>query len=302
MLMLSSVFVFGQETQKSAQSFWTDPFNDPMLPLYTVSALVFIVAVLVAVVCLYIIKVLSMFTIQAEQENAKRLGVAYVPRPSWWSRFSQRVNASVPVEQEQTIELDHSYDGIRELDNHLPPWWKWLFYGTVAWSVVYLIVFHVASSLPLSICEYEYEVAMAEEQSRMLKASQPQAVIDENALVFSRDSTSIIAAGQKVFMDNNCGSCHRNDGGGNSIGPNLTDMYWLHGGNIKNVFSTIKNGVVEKGMPAWGKGLSPQQVRDVTYFVLSLQGTNPENAKAAQGEPYKEVIVGADSVNVQASL
>lgn len=302
MLTFSSAFVFGQDVQKSAQSFWSDPFNDPMLPVYAVSALVFVVAVLVAVVCVYIIKILDMFTTQAEQDKAKGLGVVYIPRPSWWSRFTQQMNASVPVEEEKNIEMEHSYDGIKELDNHLPPWWKWLFYGTVAWSVVYLIVFHVMSSLPLSIDEYENEVALAEEQSRILKASQPQAVIDENALVFSRDSVAIITSGQKVFMDNNCGSCHRSDGGGNSIGPNLTDTYWLHGGHITNVFSTIKNGVVEKGMPAWGKGLSPQQVRDVAYFVLSLQGTNPENAKAAQGELYKESVVESDSVNVQASL
>ncbi|MFZ6010814.1 MAG: cbb3-type cytochrome c oxidase N-terminal domain-containing protein, partial [Bacteroidota bacterium] len=233
MFVLLSALTFAQEKQPEAQSFWKDPLSDPMLPIYLVSALVVTVAILVTVVGIYIIRVLNVLMIQQEQENAKKLGIAYVPKPSWWNRFSQQMNASVPVEQEKTIELDHSYDGIKELDNHLPPWWKWLFYTTIGWSVVYLLIFHVSASLPLSEGEYQNELALAEAQAQKLKASQPQAEIDENALVFSPDSVSIIANGKKVFIDNNCGSCHRNDGGGNAIGPNLTDEYWLHGGHIK---------------------------------------------------------------------
>jgi cytochrome c oxidase cbb3-type subunit 3 len=212
------------------------------------------------------------------------------------------MNASVPLEQEKDIELDHSYDGIKELDNHLPPWWKWLFYGTIGWSAVYLFVFHISSMLPLSTDEYQQEVALAEEQARQLKASRPVQEIDENTLAFSLDSISLIASGKIVFTDNNCASCHRNDGGGNTIGPNLTDPYWLHGGHVKSVFSTIRNGVVDKGMPAWGRSLSPQQVRDVAFYVLSLQGTNPANAKAPQGELYKVSELKSDSTKIQASL
>jgi cytochrome c oxidase cbb3-type subunit 3 len=103
-------------------------------------------------------------------------------------------------------------------------------------------------------------------------------------------------------MSNSCASCHRNDGGGNTIGPNLTDEYWLHGGDVKNVFQTIKNGAVEKGMPAWGKSMSPEDVRNVTFFVMSLQGTKPVNAKAAQGELFEGVTQKPDSTNVQAAL
>jgi cytochrome c oxidase cbb3-type subunit 3 len=297
--MLVSFSAFAQENASVQKGVW----DDPMTPLYLVSAFVLLVLILVGVVAIYMIKVLNMMTTQAEQEKAKQNGTVYVPRRSWWWQFSQAMNASVPIEQEKDIEMHHSYDGIKELDNHLPPWWKYLFYGTVAWGVIYFIVFHVSDSLPLSIDEYQTEVAMAEEQARKLKASQPQAEIDENALAFSLDSVSLIANGKSVFMDNNCGSCHRNDGGGNSIGPNLTDDYWLHGGHIKDVFATIKTGVVEKGMPAWGKSLSPQQVRDVTFFVLSLQGTKPANAKNPQGEVMlKEEAVQSDSIKAQASL
>lgn len=268
---------------ESGKSFWDDPFNDPRLPIYVTFAFMGVVIVLLVVVILYIFKVLRLL---AESVRGEGSTVAQ-PRSSWWSRFVERLNASVPVEQEKTIELDHDYDGIRELDNHLPPWWKWLFYFTIGWAAVYLVVYHVTYTLPLSEEEYRHELALAEEQARKLKASQPESVIDENALEYTADA-EIIEKGKTVYMNNNCGSCHRNDGGGNSIGPNLTDEYWLHGGDIKSVFTTIKNGVIEKGMPAWGKVMSARDVRDVAFFVLSLQGTNPPDAKAPQGERYTQ--------------
>jgi cytochrome c oxidase cbb3-type subunit III len=198
----------------------------------------------------------------------------------------QRINASVPLADEKSIELDHSYDGIKELDNHLPPWWKWLFYATVVWSVVYVVIYHVTDSAPLQAQEYEDELTLAEEAKQKFLASQPAAVIDENALVYTNDA-AIIANGKKVFISSNCNSCHRADGGGNAIGPNLTDEYWLHGGSIKQIFATVKNGAVEKGMPAWGKVMKPSDVRDVAFYIMSLQGSNPKDAKAPQGQQEK---------------
>lgn len=298
-MLLTSISAFAQETAPASQRFLDDPFNSPMLPFYLVTALVFVVAILVALVAILMMRVLNMMTEEAEKQKAEKAGIAFVPKQSWFSRFMQKINASVPMEKEKEIELDHNYDGIRELDNHLPPWWKWLFYGTIAWGIVYFFVFHVSHSLPLSIDEYQNEIAAAEEQALKIKASQPQATIDENTLAFTNDAT-LIEKGKSVFMNNNCGSCHRNDGGGNAIGPNLTDQYWIHGGDIKSVFTTIKNGVVEKGMPAWGKAMSPQDVRDVAYFIMSIQGTNPANAKAPQGELFTPAKTASDST--QASL
>ena len=286
-----------------AKSFWDDPINHPMMPLYAVSTMVFIVIILVMVVSLYMLRIINVLASQAEKEKASLEGKVYTPKPSLWSQLIQKLNASVPVSQEKDIELDHSYDGIRELDNHLPPWWKWLFYGTIGWAAVYLIVFHLSGSLPLSIEEYDIEVAAAKEQVEKLKASQPATAIDENTLVYAADP-EILKNGKGVFANSNCGACHRVDGGGNTIGPNLTDQYWIHGGGIKNVYSTIKNGAIEKGMPAWGKSMKPQDVRDVAFYVMSLQGTNPSNAKAPQGELYKaaENIVTSDSTKATASL
>jgi cytochrome c oxidase cbb3-type subunit 3 len=300
LLLLAMMFVDNSWAQEATQkTFWDDPVNDPMLPIYVVTAFVGVVILLVAFVAIALIRILNMLATQAEKERAQQLGIEYAPKLSWWDKFAQRLNASVPIEKEETIELDHNYDGIRELDNHLPPWWTWLFIGTIGWAVVYIFVYHFSNSLPLQQEEYQRELTLAAEQAQRLKALQPQAEVDESTLAFEADP-EIIANGKIVFLNNTCGSCHRNDGGGNAIGPNLTDAYWLHGGDVKQIFKTIKEGVVEKGMPAWGKSMSPQNVKEVTFYVMSLQGTNPPDAKAPQGELFKPepVEVEEDSVQV----
>lgn len=293
-----SVAAFSQPAENAPASF----LNDRLLPLYITGAAVLIVLILVLLVALYVVRILNFLTREAAAQNAGVQAMKVVAQPeSWWKRFVRKMNASVPIEQESEIQLEHSYDGIRELDNHLPPWWKWLFYGTAVWAVVYFFVFHISESLPLSEEEYKRELALAEAQVRQHQASQPESVVNENALTYTDDPV-LIENGKSVFTSNNCGGCHRNDGGGNSIGPNLTDEYWLHGGEIKNIFLTIKNGVVEKGMPAWGKSMSAQDVRDVTLYVMSLQGTNPPDPKAPQGEVFKQVNMEADSAKAQAGL
>jgi cytochrome c oxidase cbb3-type subunit 3 len=118
-----------------------------------------------------------------------------------------------------------------------------------------------------------------------VKAEPEKVAIEEN-LEFTNDK-DLIEKGKVVFQNNSCGSCHKNDGGGNAIGPNLTDEYWLHGGETKSIYATIKNGVPDKGMPAWGKTMSNEDVRNATFYVISLQGTNPPDAKAAQGDKVK---------------
>lgn len=302
-LLFAGISTYAQEA--TVKSFSEDPFNHPLLPLYVLSVAIGIVIILVLIVALYLVKILNVFVSLAEKERALKLGLEYKKEPSWWDKLSEKLNASVPIENEKSIDLGHNYDGIRELDNHLPPWWKWLFIGTVIWGVIYLFVFHVVNTLPLSGEEYSNELITAEKAIQKLRASQPQEQIDENTLEFTNDA-ALIANGKAVFISNNCGTCHRNDGGGNSIGPNLTDNYWIHGGNIKNIFNTIKVGVVEKGMPAWGKLMSPKDVRDVTFFVMSLKGSNPIDAKAPQGElfesqPVSKPVAG-DTTKSQALL
>ena len=283
LVLFLPALAFGQATE--AKSFWTDPFNDPMMPIYIVSGLVFITILLVLLTAVYMLRILNLMVRKQAEEKAAREGRTYTAEISWWAKFWDDFNGAAPLAKESDIDLGHDYDGIRELDNHLPPWWKGLLYFSIVWGVIYMIMYHVSFSLPLSGEEYDNAVAKADEAKRAFLASQPAAVIDENALVYDANA-EYIAKGKTVFLSNNCQSCHREDGGGNGIGPNLTDTFWIHGGSVKNIFSTVNKGVVEKGMPAWGKVMSPADVRNVTFYVMSMQGTNPPNAKAPQGVEY----------------
>jgi cytochrome c oxidase cbb3-type subunit 3 len=283
----------------ASASFWSDPFNHPMLPFYVAMTFLVITVLLVLLTMSYLVKVIKVLLRQNEMEKAERTGVKYVASPSMFEKFWQDINASVPVAKEQDIDLGHSYDGIRELDNHLPPWWKGLFYGCIIWGIGYLIVYHITDSFPLSLGEYQAELTTADEKAKALQASKPAEVIDENQLLYTADA-DLIGKGKIVFTSNNCGSCHRTDAGGNTIGPNLTDPYWIHGGSIKNIYMTINKGFVEKGMPAWGKVMSAADVRNVAFYVMSLQGSNPKDGKAPQGELHKPVEVNAPADSVVA--
>ncbi len=260
-----------------------DPLSDPLLPFYIVTGFVFVVALLVLGIAVYLLQILNML-IRMQQTKPETAGEKEV-QPSLWQRFWVWINGYRPIEKEAEIMLDHNYDGIRELDNHLPPWWKWLLYGSFIWGAIYLIVYHVTDTFPLMDEEYQLEVAKAAAQKAKLAATQPAETIDENTLVYQPDEL-ILASGKKIYAIN-CASCHMPEGQG-SIGPNLTDDYWIHGGSIKDIYLTIKNGVPEKGMISWAPVLTPAQMRDVAFYVKSLRGTNPPNPKAPQGELYKE--------------
>lgn len=276
--------------------------DDPFLLFYVTAGFLFIVALLVVVVALYLLRVLNIMAKDAAVERAEKLGVPYKEELSLWTRFDRWASGSIPLEKEETILLDHNYDGIRELDNHLPPWWKWLFYGTIIWAVFYLILHHVTNSLPLQIEEYDNEVAYANEQVRKLQAANPGTKIDENTVMVVTDPAGLLDG--KATFNNICSSCHRPDGGGD-IGPNLTDQYWKHGGSIKNIFLVVKNGVPNTNMVAWGGALSPEKMQNVASYLLTLQGSNPPNAKAPEGDlyvPKMQEVVAGDSVKTQASL
>ena len=193
-----------------ASSFWSDPFKDPLFPFYMVIGFVFLTAFLVIMVAIYMLQVLNVFIRKAAEERAEKLGIQYVPQPSFWSTFWDQINAFRPAEKEADIMLDHNYDGIRELDNHLPPWWKWLLYGSIVWAAIYLVVYHVTGSLPLMEGEYQAEVTKAEEQRAKLLALNPPVSIDESTLIYSPDD-AILKKGRQIYVTN-CASCHLADG------------------------------------------------------------------------------------------
>lgn len=244
-----------------------------------------VIAVVVLLVSFYTLQVLNVVLRTEAERKAKETGEELAEVLTLWQRFLKLANKRVDIKDEHSITLDHNYDGIRELDNHLPPWWNYLFYTTIIFGIFYVIFYHVTDTLPLQEKEYEIEMAEAAAMAEMRLANQPADAFNEAELVLT-DDPEILASGQKIFSQQ-CAVCHKADAGGN-IGPNLTDDYWLHGGDIKSVFTTIKVGVPDKGMISWEAMLSPTQMRDVANYIKSLKGTNPPGAKAPQGELYEE--------------
>lgn len=198
----------------------------------------------------------------------------------WWNKFWRQANDLKPIEQEEEIALDHDYDGIRELDNNLPPWWKALFYGSIAWAVVYMFYFHVTGQGDLQAEEFAQEMKQAEIQiAEYLKKEANN--VDESSVTLLTDASDL-AKGKSIY-DVNCVACHGMFGEG-GVGTNFADEYWIHGGGIKNVFKTIKYGVPAKGMISWQTQLKPVEMQQVASYLLTFQGTTPENAKEPQGE------------------
>lgn len=187
---------------------------------------------------------------------------------------------STPVAEEDEIILDHNYDGIKELDNNLPPWWVYGFYATILFGVIYLVRFHVFNDYNQTE-EYETEVAEALVAIEAYKKTAKD-LVDINTVVLLTDAADI-AAGKAIFTTN-CVACHKADGGG-GIGPNLTDPNWILGGGIKNVFKTISEGGRDgKGMVAWKQTLKPAEMAQVASYVITLGGTTPAEPKEAQGD------------------
>ena len=217
----------------------------------------------------------------AEASITEEVKEANKNKLSWWDRF----NKLRPVSQEAELDLGHEYDGIRELNNRLPPWWLYGFYVSIVVAVIYLWRFHVSHTGMSSKEEYEHSVAVANQRVKEYLKKKGESV-DENTVVLLSAGDDI-SAGKAIFLDpSKCTACHGTDGGG-TIGPNLTDDYWIYGGSIKDVFKTIKYGT-SKGMRSWKDDLSAKQIAQVASYVKSLMGTKPAHPKDPQGELYKE--------------
>ncbi|WP_273565544.1 cbb3-type cytochrome c oxidase N-terminal domain-containing protein [Maribacter halichondriae] len=198
----------------------------------------------------------------------------------WGQKMWKKMTGNKPIEAEGEIILDHNYDGIRELDNKLPPWWVWMFYATIVFGVVYLVRFHVFGDYDQDT-EYLTEVSIAEAEIAEYKKN-AKGLVDVNTVELLTDASDI-SAGKAIF-ETSCVACHMADGGG-GIGPNLTDEYWILGGGIKEVFNTISEGGRDgKGMVAWKQSLKPLEMAQVASYLLEFQGTTPANPKAAEGE------------------
>ncbi len=203
---------------------------------------------------------------------------------TWINSLYKKSLGQKPIKEEHEIILDHNYDGIRELDNDLPPWWIYAFYASIVFAVVYLVRYHVFNG-ENQYDELNTEYAEAKTAIEEYKKTAKD-LVDFNTVELLT-STSDLNAGKAIF-EANCVACHMADGGG-GIGPNLTDANWILGGGIKNVFKTVSEGGRNgKGMIAWKQSLKPSEMAQVSSYLLQFEGTSPAKPKAAEGEIWVE--------------
>lgn len=248
------------------------------LTLVVITGILLFVIVILLVLMIYL---MSFMITVFKNENAE-----LAAQPSWWDEFKVKhlTGKLKPVgsKEEKDMMLDHNYDGIVELDNHMPPWLANVFYVTIAFGVIYFTYYSVLGLGKTQLEEYQEELRIAEIEAEKFRALAVSS-IDESSVIFD-ESASALSAGQRIFSAN-CAACHAQDGGG-GVGPNLTDEYWLHGGSIQDIFRVTKYGIPEKGMIPWQDQLSPEEMQQVSSFIKSLQGTTPANPKEPQGEKY----------------
>ena len=218
--------------------------------------------------------------IRYDKLNEEEKKAADVQESAWYANLMQKLTSTKPIEEESDILMNHSYDGIRELDNDLPPWWVYSFYISIIFAIGYLSYYHIFDGDD-QIDLFNQEMAQAKIDVAEYKKT-ATGLIDASTVELMTD-TADLSSGKKIF-ETNCAVCHLVDGGG-SIGPNLTDKHWILGGGIKNVFTTVSEGGRDgKGMIPWKSTLSAQEIAQVASYILSLQGTTPAKAKAAEGE------------------
>jgi cytochrome c oxidase cbb3-type subunit 3 len=201
---------------------------------------------------------------------------------SGFKKLMMMLNQRPPIDEEQSLLLDHDFDGIKELNNKIPPWFMAIFYISIIWAVIYMVDFHILGSGNVQEDEYAEEVRIASLEREILNKS-GALVNEDNVTVL--DDAGALASGKDIFVKN-CAACH-GMGGEGLVGPNFTDDYWIHGNQIGDLFKTIKYGVPAKGMISWESQLSPNQMQEVASYILTLRGTNPPNPKAPEGDLYK---------------
>lgn len=257
----------------------------PAFDFYVLMGILALEMLVIFAMLLYIRILLKVLSDEPEKVKVAK----HIVKISFWDKF----NKVVPIEKERDIMLDHDYDGIKELDNSLPPWWKYGFYLTIVVGIIYLWRFHVSETGPSSLQEYAAEVQKGEEE-KVAYLAQSANNVDENNVTLLTDDGAI-ASGKKIF-ETSCAACHAADGGG-GVGPNLTDEFWLHGGSIQDVFKSIKYGWQDKGMKSWKDDFSPKQIAEIASYVKAMHGTKPAAPKEPQGEKYiEQQAAPADSV------
>lgn len=229
---------------------------------------------------------------EAREQYDAEAAVAKENQFKWLKEKYAKILGSKAMEEEHEIILDHNYDGIKELDNKLPPWWVYGFYATILFAIIYLLRFEVFDDYNQAE-EYEVAVAQAKLEIEEWKKTAKD-LIDVNTVQLLTE-TSDLNSGKSIF-EGVCAACHKESGAG-GIGPNLTDDHWILGGGIKNVFNTISEGGRDgKGMIAWKSELKPSEMAQVASYVLSLRGSNPPEGKEPEGEIWIDPEAPAEEI------
>ncbi|MBK6266855.1 c-type cytochrome [Marivirga sp. S37H4] len=244
--------------------------------------LLLIIGALVIVLILLMVVLTSLMLKTANIILNKKAVEKGVERPSFFEQFKQKwvTGKLKPVEEQGDMMLDHNYDGIREMDYGMPPWLKYVFIGTFLFAVFYVPAYLIFDIIPNQTTEYEAQIEEAALRAEVRAKAGLMSITAETAKLETDEA--VIAAGKQIYMAN-CAVCHAADGGG-GVGPNLTDEYWIHGEDIKGVFTTVYEGVPAKGMIPWKGNLNPKQIQDVSNYVLSLVGRPAAAPKEPQGE------------------
>ncbi len=185
----------------------------------------------------------------------------------------------MPKNTDQVLGHAAEADGIEEYDNPLPDWWLGMFIFCIIWGIGYAIDYHFVSDRSQ---EGYYLAEMAEAQEMW---PQKEAVVSADP--------AAIAAGEELFKTN-CVACHLADLTG-SIGPNLVDDEWIHGGTAEDIVRTITEGVPAKGMVTWGPILGPEKIGHLTAYILSKQTGAPAKGAKAKAEVPTDDAPAADA-------
>lgn len=194
--------------------------------------------------------------------------------------------SEIQNKSEEKLLLSHEYDGIREFDNPMPKWWKWIFWGSFYFSLVYFAHYHLTGNGTSVQGSYDVEIAAAREaeaQELLKGGGASEVTLQEMAA-----NPGLMADAKSLFVQK-CAQCHGNDGEG-KIGPNLTDEYWIHGdGSLMGIYAAVSDGVPAKGMPTWSRQLRLVEVMKVSALVGTMRNTNlpgprpPEGTRLAAG-------------------
>lgn len=282
-----------------AVEFFVDSGEKPAFVEYPAVLLFLLLVLLILIAIEAIVGALENVMLHKLDDEAKARFLAEKEKTykfTWLKKTYKKLLGQTPIEEEGEIILDHNYDGIRELDNSLPPWWLYGFYATIIFSAIYLVRYHIFDG-PTQIEEFETQLAEAKIEIEEYKKTAKD-LVDVNT-VEVLTSAEDLNTGKSIF-ETNCVACHMADGGG-GIGPNLTDEYWILGGGIKNVFKTISEGGRSgKGMIPWKAQLKPSQIAKVASYVLTLQGTTPANPKAPEGDIWVDESAPTEDIPTEA--